>query len=166
MINGEPTYAAFPVRITPTLPTSTGTITGQVAVLFGDMRISSMMAERLILIRHRVAEKKRPGGKKLLEVEGYTFQALVTNLPFSVPPIAVWRDYNLRAGCEGVIKQLDLDFALDKLCLKKFYATESAMSLAVVAYNLCVLFQRHLGWQRGPVASLWGSSQDYPRCCS
>ena len=46
MINGEPTYAAFPVRITPTLPTSTGTITGQVAVLFGDMRISSMMAER------------------------------------------------------------------------------------------------------------------------
>jgi hypothetical protein len=101
---------------------------------------------RLVLIRHRVAEKKRPGGKKLLEVEGYTFQALVTNLPSSVPPIEVWRDYNLRAGCEGVIKQLDLDFALDKLCLKKFYATEAAMSLAVVAYNLCVLFQRHLGW--------------------
>lgn len=101
---------------------------------------------RLILIRHRVAEKKRPGGKKLLEVEGYTFQALVTNLPPSVPPIAVWRDYNARAGCEGVIKQLDLDFALDKLCLQKFFATEAAMSLAVVAYNLCVLFQRHLGW--------------------
>lgn len=101
---------------------------------------------RLILIRHRVAEKKRPGGKKLLEVEGYTFQALVTNLPETTPPIEVWRDYNLRAGCEGVIKQLDLDFALDKLCLQKFFATEAAMSLAVVAYNLCVLFQRHLGW--------------------
>lgn len=101
---------------------------------------------RLILIRHKVAEKKRPGGKKLLEVEGYTFQALVTNLPESVAPIAVWRDYNGRAGCEGVIKQLDMDFALDKLCLKKFFATEAAMSLAVVAYNLCVLFQRHLGW--------------------
>jgi hypothetical protein len=101
---------------------------------------------RLILIRHRVAEKKRPGGKRLIEVEGYTFQALVTNLPQSVPPIAVWRDYNARAGCEGVIKQLDMDFALDKLCLKKFFATEAAMSLAVMAYNLCVLFQRHLGW--------------------
>jgi hypothetical protein len=101
---------------------------------------------RVVLIRHRVAEKKRPGGKKLLEVEGYTFQALVTNLPPSVAPIAVWRDYNARAGCEGVIKQLDLDFALDKLCLKKFFASEAAMSLAVVAYNLCTLFQRHLGW--------------------
>lgn len=101
---------------------------------------------RLILIRHKVREKKRPGGKKLLEVEGYTFQALVTNLPEGVSPIEVWRDYNGRAGCEGVIKQLDMDFALDKLCLKKFFATEAAMSLAVVAYNLCVLFQRHLGW--------------------
>lgn len=101
---------------------------------------------RVILIRHRVSEKKRPGGKTLLAVEGYTFQALVTNLPESVPPIAVWRDYNMRAGCEGVIKQLDMDFALDKLCLKKFFATEAAMSLAVVAYNLCVLFQRQLGW--------------------
>jgi len=103
-------------------------------------------ARRLILIRHKASEKKRPGGKRLLEVEGYTFQALVTNLPQSVPPIAVWRDYNARAGCEGVIKQLDMDFALDKLCLKKFFATEAAMSLAVLAYNLCVLFQRHLGW--------------------
>jgi hypothetical protein len=101
---------------------------------------------RVVLIRHRVAEKKRPGGKKLLEVEAYTFQALVTNLPQSVPPLAVWRDYNQRAGCEGVIKQLDMDFSLDKLCLKKFFASEAAMSLAIVAYNLCVLFQRRLGW--------------------
>ncbi|MEI6352305.1 MAG: transposase, partial [Verrucomicrobiota bacterium] len=106
-------------------------------------------ARRLVLIRHRVCEKKRPGGKKLIDVEGYTFQAFVTNLPATVDAITVWRDYNPRAGCEGVIKQLDMDFALDKLCLKKFSATEAAMSLAVMAYNLCVLFQRHLGWMTG-----------------
>ena len=108
---------------------------------------------RIILIRHRIEEKKRPGGKKLIDVEGYAFQAFVTNLPESVPAITVWRDYNPRAGCEGVIKQLDMDFALDKLCLKKFFATEAAMSLAVVAYNLCVLFQRHLGWMDRVTAS-------------
>jgi len=101
---------------------------------------------RLVLVRHRVKEKQRAGGKKLIDVEGYLFQALVTNLPESVPAISVWRDYNPRAGCEGVIKQLGMDFALDKLCLKKFFATEAAMSLAVMAYNLCVLFQKHLGW--------------------
>jgi hypothetical protein len=108
---------------------------------------------RMILIRHRVSEKKRAGGKVLIDVPGYTFQALVTNLPESVAPIAVWRDYNGRSGCESVIKQLDMDFALDKLCLKKFFATEAAMSLAVVAYNLCVLFQRHLGWMDRVTAS-------------
>jgi hypothetical protein len=101
---------------------------------------------RVILIRHRIAEKARPGGKPLLDCPGYLFQALVTNLPASVRPIAVWRDYNGRAGCEDVIKQLDADFALPKLCLKKFWSTEAALSLAVFSYNLCVLFQRHLGW--------------------
>jgi hypothetical protein len=101
---------------------------------------------RLILIRHTIAEKKRPGGKQLIECPGYAFQALVTNLPESVPPIEVWRDYNQRAGCEEVIKQLDADFALPKLCVKGFWGTEAALSLAVTTYNLCVLFQRHLGW--------------------
>lgn len=103
-------------------------------------------ARRLILIRHRIAEKERAGGKKLIDCPGYAFQALVTNQPESVRPIAVWRDYNGRAGCEEVIKQLDMDFALPKLCLKTFWSTEAALGLAIVSYNLCVLFQRHLGW--------------------
>jgi len=53
---------------------------------------------RVILIRHRVAEKERPCGKKLIDCPGYLYQALVTNLPESVRPIAVWREYNGRAG--------------------------------------------------------------------
>jgi hypothetical protein len=108
---------------------------------------------RVILVRHCVAEKERPGGKRLIEVPGYLFQAFVTNLPVSVPPIEVWRDYNPRAGCEGVIKQLDTDFALPDLCVKKFWGTEAALSLAVLSYNLCVLFQRHLGWQERVTAT-------------
>jgi hypothetical protein len=45
-----------------------------------------------------------------------------------------------------VIKELDAHFGLPQLCLKKFWSTEAALSLAVLSYNLCVLFQRHLGW--------------------
>ena len=101
---------------------------------------------RVILLRHRVAEKERPGGKKLVDCPGYLYQALVTNLAESVRPIAVWREYNGRAGCEEVIKQLDADFGLPQLCLEKFWSTEAALSLAVLSYNLCVLFQRRLGW--------------------
>jgi hypothetical protein len=101
---------------------------------------------RVILIRHRVAEKERPCGKKLIDCPGYLYQALVTNLAETVRPIAVWREYNGRAGCEEVIKQLDADFGLPQLCLEKFWSTEAALSLAVLSYNLCVLFQRRLGW--------------------
>ena len=102
---------------------------------------------RLVLIRHRVADKDRAGGKKLIDVPGYLFQALVTSLPASISPLAVWRYYNGRADCENVIKELQSGFALGTLCLESFWATEAALSLAVLTYNLTVLFQRHLGWQ-------------------
>jgi hypothetical protein len=108
---------------------------------------------RVILIRHEEQEKKRAGGKKLIDCPGYRFQALVTNEPESVVPIAVWRDYNQRAGCEEVIKELDGDFALPQLCLQKFWATEAALCVAVLSYNLCQLFQRHLGWLERVTAS-------------
>jgi len=102
---------------------------------------------RLIVIRHEVRESRRAGGKKLIDVPGYLFQALVTNLGRDHSPLAVWRDYNKRAGCECVIKELDEDFALQTLILSKFWATEAALSLAALSYNLIVLFQQKLGWQ-------------------
>ena len=105
---------------------------------------------RVVLLRHKIADKQaagqRTGGKPLLDCPGYLYQGLVTNLPASVPPLQVWRDYNPRAGCEEVIKQLDADFALPKLCTAKFWGTEAALSLAILSYNLTQLFQRHLGW--------------------
>jgi hypothetical protein len=107
---------------------------------------ASGRSRRMILVRHRIRDKKRPGGKLLLDCPGYRFQALVTNLPASVGPLEVWLRYNGRAGIENVIKELDYGFGLSKLCCKKFLATEAALSLLVLTYNLTVLFQRHLGW--------------------
>ena len=100
---------------------------------------------RLVVIRRR-QEGARSGGKRRLDCPGYLFQALVTNLPAAVSPLEVWRDYNQRAGAESVIKELDGPFALPHLCLDKFWSTEAALSLAVLAYNLLILFQRHWGW--------------------
>jgi len=102
---------------------------------------------RLILIRHRQADRPEAGGKKLFEMPGYLYQALVTSLPTTLPPLAVWRDYKGRADCENVIKELQQGFALLTLCLRSFWATEAALSLATLTYNLTVLFQRALGWQ-------------------
>lgn len=103
---------------------------------------------RLILLRHRVAEASERGGKKLLDVPGYRFQALVTSLSANThPPLQVWRYYNGRADCENVIKELQTGYALTGLCLEKFWASEAALSLATLTYNLVQLFEQHLGWR-------------------
>ena len=57
----------------------------------------------------------------------------------------VWRHYNKRADCENVIKELQHGFGISGLICERFHATEAALSLAVVCYNLTVLFQRRLG---------------------
>jgi hypothetical protein len=63
---------------------------------------------RFIALRHRLQDKSgRAGGKLLIDCPGYLYQVLVTNLPRTVPPLEVWRDYNGRAACENVIKELD-----------------------------------------------------------
>jgi len=102
---------------------------------------------RLILIRHRVQDKRgRAGGKMLFDCPGYLYQALVTNLPRTAKPLAVWRDYNGRAACEGVIKELDAGYGLPQLACQSFWATEAALALGVLTHNLVVLFERKLGW--------------------
>lgn len=105
---------------------------------------------RLVLIRHQLRDPQDTrAGKRLLDLPGYRFQALVTSLAAAIhPPLAVWRYYNGRADCENVIKELREGFALPTLCLEKFWASEAALSLATLTYNLSVLFQRHLGWRQ------------------
>jgi hypothetical protein len=108
---------------------------------------------RVVLIRHLKSQRPDAGGKLLLECPGYTYQMLVTSLPLEVCALQVWRQYNGRAGSENVIRKLDECFGLPQLSLKKFYATEAALSLAVLSYNLCILFQTHIGWMERVTAA-------------
>jgi hypothetical protein len=128
---------------------------------------------RLILIRQRVTQRPQAGGKVLLEVPGYRFQALVTNLPRSCDALAVWRRYNGRADLENRIKELGAQFGLAGLCCLSFWATEALHHLAIVAYNLCVLLQRWLGqlercelgtlrWRLFARAAVWSRAQGKP----
>ena len=105
----------------------------------------ALEGSRLIVVRQHIAERPCGGGKRLLEVPGYKFQALRTNLPASVDALTVWRRYNGRADIENRIKELGAQFGLKGLCCRSFWATEAACHLAICAYNLCVGLQRRLG---------------------
>lgn len=128
---------------------------------------------RLILLRTRIAERPQSGGKTLLEVPGYRFQALVTNLPRSVDALGVWRRYNGRADIENRIKELGAQFGVRGLCCQDFWATEALHHLAICAYNLCVLLQRRLGqlgrcelgtlrWRLFARAAVWSRARGKP----
>lgn len=110
---------------------------------------------RLVVLRQKTTERPHAGGKQLLEVPGYKFQALRTNLPSSVSALEVWRRYNGRADIENRIKELGAQFGLKGLCCRSFWATEAACHLAICAYNLCVGLQRRLAQpQRAELTTL------------
>ncbi len=128
---------------------------------------------RLIVIRQRIEQRPEAGGKTLLEVPGYRFQALVTNLPGSVDALNVWRQYNGRADLENRIKELGAQFGIKRLCVDNFWGTEAMHHLAIAAYNLCVLLQRRLGqlekcelntlrWRLFGRAAVWSRARGKP----
>jgi Transposase DDE domain group 1 len=134
---------------------------------------SDQPGRRLIVVRQRLEQRPQAGGKTLLDVPGYRFQALVTNLPRSTDPLTVWRWYNGRADLENRIKELGAQFGIKRLCVDNFWGTEAMHHLAIAAYNLCVLLQRRLGqlekcelntlrWRLFGRAAVWSRARGKP----
>ena len=94
---------------------------------------------RLVVVRELLKERPDAAGRRLFELPGYTFHAVVTNL--TLPPELVWRFYNGRADCENRIKELKLDFAADGFCLRSFQGTEAVLQLNALLFNLLCAFK-------------------------
>jgi hypothetical protein len=97
-------------------------------------------ARRIVSVRERIAERPQARGRKLIEVPGYTFHAVVTTLDLSA--VNVWRFYNSRAECENRIKELKEDFGAGGFCLHSFHGTEAVFRLICCLYNLMADFRR------------------------
>jgi hypothetical protein len=90
-------------------------------------------------IRERVREDKNAVGRRLIDVDGYTFRVFVTNREGNGAEL--WRDYNQRACCEQHIEELKNDLQAAGFCMHDFYATESAFLSVCFTYNLLSLYQ-------------------------
>ena len=101
---------------------------------------------RFVVVRERIREGKSALGRKLIEVPGYTFRIFVTNR--SEETLELWRDYNKRATIEQRIEQrieeLKAELKADGLCMKDFFATESAFLSVLFTFNLLSLCQKSL----------------------
>ena len=100
---------------------------------------------RIVIVRQRIKDRPQATGKQLRlfsEEEiyrNYRYSAYVTNLKFA--PAEIWRLYRGRGDAENRIKELKYDFGFDSFNLKDFYATEAALTFAMIAYNLMALFR-------------------------
>ena len=100
---------------------------------------------RMVVIRQKVKERPKAVGKTLSIFEGtqyhyqYRYSAYITNL--RLPATEVWRLYRGRADSENRIKELRQDFGLNSFSLNEFYATEAALTVTMMAYNLMAIFR-------------------------
>lgn len=100
---------------------------------------------RIVIVRQKINERPQAAGRQLTlfkdddEYRGYRYSAYVTNLKFAASD--VWRLYRGRADAENRIKELKFDFGFDSFNLNNFYATEAALTFAMIAYNLMALFR-------------------------
>jgi hypothetical protein len=105
-------------------------------------------ARRVVVVREELRERPDARGRRLIEVPGYTFHAVVTTLAH--PPEDVWRFYNDRADCENRIKELKDDFGADGFCLQSFDGTEAVFRLNCFLFNLLADFKRTVTEDEAP----------------
>ena len=101
---------------------------------------------RMVIVRQAIQQRPQAPGKTLKifkdnEVyNNYRYSAYFTNL--SLAPAEVWRLYRGRGDAENRIKELKADFGFDSFNMKSFQGTESALTFAMLAYNLMALFRQ------------------------
>jgi hypothetical protein len=100
---------------------------------------------RMVVVRQHIKERPQAVGKPLNIFEGtqyyyrYRYTAYITNM--NLPSAEIWRLYRQRADSENRIKELKEDFGFESFNLKDFYATEAALTVTMLAYNLMSLFR-------------------------
>jgi len=106
---------------------------------------SWLKPRRIVVVRQKVKDRPKAPGKQLVlftEEEiyrNYRYSAYVSNL--NLPAAEIWRLYRARGDAENRIKELKYDFGFDSFNLNDFFATEAALTFAMIAYNLMSLFR-------------------------
>lgn len=104
-------------------------------------------SQRLVVVRQHVRRKLGAVAGKTLslfaddaDLQGWRYGVMLTDL--TLPAVEVWRLYRGRADCENRIKELKADFGLDSFVLRDFWATEAALGVVMLAYNLMSVFRQ------------------------
>jgi hypothetical protein len=100
-------------------------------------------ARRVAVVKQHIEIRPEAPGKLLFPDDqvyrSYRYSAYVTNLKLSAE--LVWELYRQCGDAENRIKELEYDFGGDSFCMQDFYATEAALRMVMVSYNLMAIFK-------------------------
>lgn len=108
---------------------------------------------RVVVIKQSTELRPKASGKKLklfnddLYYQNDRYHCFITNQ--TLPAVEIWSQYKGRADAENRIQELKSDFGAEGFCMDSFYATEAAMRMVMIAYNLMSLYR--LFTQQTPV---------------
>ena len=112
---------------------------------FNYKHINWKRSRRYVVVKQSVKKRKKALGRQLklfemeLETLEYRYGIWVTNM--TDDPLTVWRSIRLRSNDENTIKELKYDIALSGFSMAQFYATEAAMLVRCMVYNLLLVFK-------------------------
>ena len=98
---------------------------------------------RYIIVRQSIKTRKKALGKQLrlfeMETSSYRYGCWITNR--DDPPLTVWRTIRGRSNDENTIKEFKEDLAFCGFSMDAFYATEAALLIRLLLYNLILVFR-------------------------
>ena len=103
-------------------------------------------ARRIIMVRQDIRKRPEAAGKQLrlfpdeMLYRNYRYSCFITNM--DLPAKMIYDSYRNRAEAENRIKELKEDFGAESFVSKNFWATEAALNLVMMAYNLMSLFRQ------------------------
>ena len=98
---------------------------------------------RYVVVRQCIKQREQAFGKQLRLFEDmserYRYGCWVTNMDDD--PLDVWRTIRQRSNDENTIKEFKEDLAFSGFSMHAFYATEAAMLIRLLLYNLLLVFR-------------------------
>ncbi|MCS6824922.1 MAG: transposase, partial [Cytophagaceae bacterium] len=97
-------------------------------------------------VKQDVGVRPKAGGKVLKLFDdssfyaNYRYHCFFTNQ--TLPAVEIWEQYKRRADSENRIQELKHDFGAEGFCMDNFYATEAALRMVMMAYNLMGLYRQ------------------------
>lgn len=102
---------------------------------------------RYVVIRKDLDSRPEALGKQLslfgntMDMQ-YRYSIYITSL--DGPEEKIWAQYKKRAGDENIFREFKYDFAFEGFVLESFWATEAAMHLRALFYNLVQFFRSEI----------------------